>query len=95
MPVILVTNDDGINSPGLASLYDAMKELGSTYIVAPDRDRSAVSHSLTMHRPLKVEKIGSRKYSVNGTPTDWERHSCGVRPTTSLHWPPRLCSTST
>jgi 5'-nucleotidase len=70
MPVILVTNDDGIGSPGLASLYDAMKELGSTYIVAPDRERSAVSHSLTMHRPLKVEKIGPRKYSVNGTPTD-------------------------
>jgi len=70
MPVILVTNDDGINSPGLASLYDAIKELGSTYIVAPDRERSAVSHSLTMHRPLKVEKLGPQKYSVNGTPTD-------------------------
>ena len=70
MQVILVTNDDGVHSPGLHSLYNAMKELGDAYIVAPDRERSAVSHSLTMHRPLKVEKLRERIYSINGTPTD-------------------------
>ncbi len=70
MPVILVTNDDGVNSPGLTSLFNAMKELGDAYIVAPDRERSAVSHSLTMHRPLKVEELRERVYSTNGTPTD-------------------------
>ncbi len=70
MPVILVTNDDGVNSPGLIFLYNAMKELGDAYIVAPDRERSAVSHSLTMHRPLKVEKLREHVYSINGTPTD-------------------------
>lgn len=47
-----------------------MKDLGTAYIVAPDRERSAVSHSLTMHRPLKVEQISPFKYTVNGTPTD-------------------------
>lgn len=70
MPVILVTNDDGVNSSGIIALFHAMKELGDTYIVAPDRERSAASHSLTMHRPLKVENLKERVYCVNGTPTD-------------------------
>jgi len=70
MPVILVTNDDGVHSPGLLSLFNAMKTLGEAFIVAPDRERSAVSHSLTMHRPLKVEELRDHVYSINGTPTD-------------------------
>lgn len=70
MPVILVTNDDGIHSPGLIALFRAMQELGDAYIVAPDRERSATSHSLTLHRPLLIEKIKERFYSINGTPTD-------------------------
>lgn len=70
MPVILVTNDDGVHSPGLTSLFDAMKTLGDAYVIAPDRERSAVSHALTMHRPLKVEQLKERIYSINGTPTD-------------------------
>ncbi len=68
--VILVTNDDGVHSPGLIALFRAMKELGDAYIVAPDRERSAVGHSLTLHRPLKVEQVRDHVYSVNGTPTD-------------------------
>ncbi|MCL5022374.1 MAG: 5'/3'-nucleotidase SurE [Nitrospirae bacterium] len=68
--VILVTNDDGVHSPGLISLFKAMKEIGEAYIVAPDRERSAVGHSLTLHRPLKVEELSDHVYSVNGTPTD-------------------------
>jgi 5'/3'-nucleotidase len=70
MPVILVTNDDGVHSPGLTSLFHAMKPLGDAYVIAPDRERSAVSHALTMHRPLKVEQFTERVYSINGTPTD-------------------------
>jgi 5'-nucleotidase len=70
MPIILVTNDDGVNAPGLILLFNAMKELGDAYIVAPDRERSAASRSLTMHRPLKVEEIKKHVFSVNGTPTD-------------------------
>ncbi|MEW6571613.1 MAG: 5'/3'-nucleotidase SurE [Nitrospirota bacterium] len=70
MSIILVTNDDGINAPGLISLHASMKELGDAYIVAPDRERSAVSHSLTMHRPLKIEQHREKIYCINGTPTD-------------------------
>jgi 5'-nucleotidase len=70
MPLILVTNDDGIHSPGLIALSRAMKQLGEVYIVAPDRERSAASHSLTLHRPLKVEKHSRDVFSVDGTPTD-------------------------
>jgi len=70
MSLILVTNDDGIHSPGLLSLFDAMREIGTAYIVAPDRERSAVSHALTMHRPLRVEEIREHVFTVNGTPTD-------------------------
>jgi 5'-nucleotidase len=70
MPVILVTNDDGIQSPGILALCEAMRELGDTWIVAPDRERSATSHSLTLHRPLLIDRIEDRTYSINGTPTD-------------------------
>ncbi|MDH5768466.1 MAG: hypothetical protein OEZ31_05855, partial [Nitrospirota bacterium] len=69
MSVILVANDDGIHSPGITALFRAMKELGDAYIIAPDRERSAASHSLTLHKPLKVEKINEYTYSINGTPT--------------------------
>ncbi len=68
--IILVTNDDGINSPGLHSLAEALKGLGEVWVVAPDRDRTAVSHSLTLHRPLRVDEIKSNYFSVNGTPSD-------------------------
>jgi 5'-nucleotidase len=69
-PLILVTNDDGINAPGIHTLQKAMSEIGDVYIVAPDRERSAVSHSLTLHRPLRIEELRERVYHTNGTPTD-------------------------
>jgi len=69
-PLILVSNDDGIHSEGIAALAEALRALGEVVIVAPDRERSAVSHSLTLHRPLRVEELGAGRYAVNGTPTD-------------------------
>ncbi|MFQ5585400.1 MAG: 5'/3'-nucleotidase SurE [Thermodesulfobacteriota bacterium] len=69
-PVILVSNDDGIDSEGIFALADALKRVGEVYVVAPDRERSAASHSLTLHKPLRVDKVGKRMYAVNGTPTD-------------------------
>ncbi|MCX8027114.1 MAG: 5'/3'-nucleotidase SurE [Thermodesulfovibrionales bacterium] len=69
-PLILVTNDDGVYSDGITTLFNAMREIADAYIVAPDRERSAVSHALTMHRPLRVEMISDFIYTVNGTPTD-------------------------
>jgi 5'-nucleotidase len=69
-PNILVSNDDGIHAPGLTALAAALEKLGEVYVVAPDRERSAVGHALTLHRPLRVDALGPRRYAVNGTPTD-------------------------
>ncbi|HZV94413.1 MAG TPA: 5'/3'-nucleotidase SurE, partial [Candidatus Nitrosocosmicus sp.] len=68
--VILVTNDDGVHAPGLAALAAALEPLGEVYVIAPDREQSAVGHALTLHRPLRVETLGERRFSVNGTPSD-------------------------
>lgn len=68
--IILVSNDDGISSPGIIALSEVLSSLGVVYVVAPDREQSAVSHSLTLHRPLRVDKVGDRKFAVDGTPTD-------------------------
>ncbi|HEY4484888.1 MAG TPA: 5'/3'-nucleotidase SurE [Nitrospiria bacterium] len=68
--LILVTNDDGISSPGIQALARAMKRLGEVYVIAPDRERSAASHSLTLHKPLRIDEVGPRAYAVSGTPTD-------------------------
>ncbi|MGQ9694823.1 MAG: 5'/3'-nucleotidase SurE [Thermodesulfobacteriota bacterium] len=73
MPRILVTNDDGIFSPGLLSLAKALEKVAEVWVVAPDREQSACSHSLTMNRPLrqkKISKMGPRFFAINGTPTD-------------------------
>jgi 5'/3'-nucleotidase len=69
-PLILVTNDDGIQSEGLWALAGAVRALGEVIVVAPDREQSAVSHSLTLHRPLRIDELDHLRYAVDGTPTD-------------------------
>lgn len=68
--LILVTNDDGVHSPGLRSLASAMQSLGQVVVVAPDRNRSAVGHALTLDHPLRVEQLETALFAVDGTPTD-------------------------
>ncbi len=68
--VILATNDDGIHAQGLGALAEALGSLGEVYVVAPDREQSAVGHALTLHRPLRVDRLGERRFAVNGTPSD-------------------------
>ncbi len=68
--MILVTNDDGIYSPGIQILAKRLREIDAVAIVAPDRERSAAGHSMTLHRPLLIEEVREGMYSVNGTPTD-------------------------
>jgi len=68
--LILISNDDGIRSEGIAALATALRRVGTVYVVAPDRERSAASHSLTLHRPLRVHKVGEMDWAVDGTPTD-------------------------
>jgi 5'-nucleotidase len=68
--LILVTNDDGVYAPGLIALSGALSELGRVVIVAPDREKSAASHSLTLNHPLRIDELEEDRYFVDGTPTD-------------------------
>ncbi|MCX6539310.1 MAG: 5'/3'-nucleotidase SurE [Acidobacteria bacterium] len=70
MKKILVTNDDGVRSEGLTALADALKHLGEVVVVAPAKEASAVGHALTLHHPLRLERMGEGVYAVDGTPTD-------------------------
>jgi len=67
---ILVSNDDGILAPGLALLADACRGVGSVTVVAPDREQSGTSHSLTMYRPVRPARRPDGSFQVDGTPTD-------------------------
>jgi len=72
---ILITNDDGINSAGLIILAQSISKIANVTVVAPDRERSATAHAITMHKPLRVEKAHipgceALGYMVNGTPSD-------------------------
>jgi len=71
---ILLTNDDGIQSAGLAALYRALSPLGKVTVVAPDNERSAASHAITLHQPLRLKKVkfrdGEKWFCTSGTPAD-------------------------
>jgi len=72
---ILITNDDGIFAPGLLALYESIKDLGDIFICAPDSEKSAVGHGITLHHPLRIKKVDTisgckNAYAVNGTPVD-------------------------
>src|SRR5918912_3797935 len=67
---LLCTNDDGILAQGLETLIAAAEPLGEVWVVAPDREQSATSHSLTLHHPVRPVKRGERRWQIDGTPTD-------------------------
>ena len=69
-PLILVSNDDGYLAPGLKALVEAMESLGEVWVVAPEHEQSATSHSISLHRPLRIREISPRWLAVDGTPTD-------------------------
>jgi 5'-nucleotidase len=69
-PTILLSNDDGVNAPGLAALRKEVASLGRAVVVAPDREMSAASHSLTVHVPLRANRVADDVIKVEGTPTD-------------------------
>ena len=70
MTVILLTNDDGIEAEGLRTLEKVLQDLAHLVVVAPDRERSAVSHALTLRTRLNVSEISPKHYVINGTPAD-------------------------
>jgi len=67
---ILITNDDGILAPGLALLAEVCRAVGTVTVVAPDREQSGTSHSLTLHRPIRPMRRPDGAFQVDGTPTD-------------------------
>jgi 5'-nucleotidase len=69
-PLILVTNDDGVGAPGIAALAEALRQLGDVIVAAPDRERSATSHSISLDRPLRVDELEPGVFSIDGTPVD-------------------------
>jgi 5'-nucleotidase len=80
---ILVTNDDGIHAPGIELLARAASRFGDVWVVAPDTERSGVSHAITLFRPLRLRNAGDQRFACDGTPTDCvylALHQLGLRP---------------
>jgi 5'-nucleotidase len=67
---LLISNDDGILAHGIECLAAAAEPLGEVWVVAPDREQSAMSHSLTLHHPVRPVQRGDRRWQIDGTPTD-------------------------
>src|SRR5579862_4866343 len=70
MKRILITNDDGITAPGIKALEKSLAPLGEVTLIAPDREMSATSQSITLHTPIRIHRIDDRHYAIGGTPTD-------------------------
>jgi len=69
-PLILLTNDDGVDAPGIEAAAEVLRPLGELWIVAPDGERSSCSHAMTLTEPVFCAKVGKRRYAVSGTPGD-------------------------
>lgn len=78
MPLILVTNDDGVTSEGIHALAGALRPLGEVLVVAPLQEASAIGHALTLRRPLRIETIEPGVHGVDGTPTDCVNIACAI-----------------
>jgi len=90
-PLILITNDDGITSPGIKALVEVMKELGDVAIVAPDKPQSGMGHAITINSTLRINKSAiydvEHEYSCSGTPVDCVK----IAVNKILHRKPDLC----
>ena len=69
-PLFLLSNDDGVNAAGLRAAEEALLPLGDVIIAAPDRERSATSHSISLDRPLRADEVRPQVFSIDGTPVD-------------------------
>ncbi len=69
-PLILLTNDDGVAAPGITAMAAALRDIGEVIVAAPDRERSAASHSISLDRPLRVDEVDAGVYAIDGTPVD-------------------------
>src|SRR3954464_14756578 len=69
-PLILITNDDGVLAPGIRAVADALRAFADVVVAAPDRERSAASHSISLARPVRADEIEPQTYAIDGTPVD-------------------------
>jgi 5'-nucleotidase len=69
-PLVLCSNDDGIHAPHLEALASRLEAFADVIVVAPERQRSAASHAITLHKPLRLHEVRPRRYSLSGTPVD-------------------------
>lgn len=90
-PTILVTNDDGITAPGIRALVEAMQRIGNVTVVAPDSPQSGMGHAITIHDPLRMDKVkvfeGVDAYQCSGTPVDCVKLAVNK----ILHRKPDIC----
>ena len=70
---IILTNDDGVEAPGLQALFERLRDFGRIIVAAPDGPRSGVGHQVTTHSPIGVRELATGRYSINGTPADCAR----------------------
>jgi 5'-nucleotidase len=69
-PLVLCSNDDGIDAPHLTALAALIEDFADVLVVAPERQRSAASHAITLHKPLRLTEVAPRRYALSGTPVD-------------------------
>ena len=69
-PTFLVSNDDGINAAGIRALCEALEAVGDVWVVAPETERSAASHAITLDHPLRLHELAPQRFSIDGTPVD-------------------------
>src|SRR5512134_2417498 len=69
-PLVLCSNDDGVDSPHLEALASLLEEFADVLVIAPERQRSAASHAITLHKPLRLTEVRPRRFSLSGTPVD-------------------------
>jgi len=69
-PLVLCSNDDGVDAPHLTALVALIEEFADVLVVAPERQRSAASHAITLHKPLRLTEVAPRRYALSGTPVD-------------------------
>ena len=69
-PLVLISNDDGIDTPGIKALADAMEPVAEVYVIAPAENQSAVSHKLSLHHIVRLKRYSERRIAVHGTPVD-------------------------
>ena len=72
----MITNDDGVLAPGIRAVADALREFAEVVVAAPDRERSAASHSISLDRPLRVDEIEADTFAIDGTPVVDIKRDC-------------------